>query len=182
MGLDSVELLIEIEEAFDISIPDEAAVKMRTPGDIFGYLAGSSFRAMPIGPCLSQAVFNRLRRAIVAEFGDGRFGMKPKMEIIRSIPQFLVGARRKSLLKRLDFRRPTPILADTNWFRHDYGTFGDLAMDILARNYGTLAQEAGAWNPDEAWDCLRHIISRQLGVNIEKVTRNASLANDLGLS
>jgi hypothetical protein len=175
MGLHTAKLFLEIEEAFDQSIPNATVATMRTPGDIFGYLADSSFKAMPIGPYLSQAVSNRLNRAIVAEFGEGRFGVKPKMVITRSIPQFLVGARRKSLLKRLDFRRPSPILAGANWFRHDYGTFGDLAQDILARNYGALAQEAGFWNPEEAWGCLRYIISQEIGVKIEKVTRKASL-------
>jgi len=122
MGLDSVELVIEVEQAFDTPIPDEAAGRMRTPGDIFDYLAGAGFEAMPVGPCLSQAVFNRLRRAIVAEFDVDRLKVKPRTTITRTIPQFVVSARRKSLLKRLKFRRPSPLLADGNWFRRDYGT------------------------------------------------------------
>jgi acyl carrier protein len=181
MGLDSVELVIEVEEAFDTPIPDEVAARMRTPGDIFDYLAGSGFKATPIGPCLSQAVFNRVRRAIVAEFDVDRLDVKPGAAIAKTIPQFLVSARRKSLLKRLNFRRPSPLLADAHWFRRDYGTFGELAKDILARNYGVLAEEAGVWNPKEAWNCLRQIISWQIGVEIEKVTRNANFVNDLGV-
>ncbi len=38
MGLDSVELVMEIEEFFEISIPDEDAATMRTVGDVTNYV------------------------------------------------------------------------------------------------------------------------------------------------
>lgn len=182
MGLDSVELLIEVEEAFDTPIPDKAAAKMTTPGHLFDFVADSGFKATPLGPCLSQAVFNRLRRAIMAEFGIDRAKVRPRAVITKTTPRIVYRERRNSLLKRLGFRRPSRILADPNWFRRDYGTYGDLSRDILARNYGVLAEEAGFWNPKEAWQCLRQIISRDLGVEFEKVTRNARFVDDLGVS
>lgn len=181
MGLDGVELVVEIEEAFDTPIPDEAAAGMRTPGDLFHYLAESAFKATAAGPCLSQAVFNRLRRGVVAEFDVDRSDVRPRAGIVKTIPQFLVRARRRSLLRRLAFRRPSPLLADANWFRREYGTFGDLARDFLARNYGVLAEEAGFWNPREAWESLRRIISSTLGIRLEKITRTAEFVRDLGV-
>lgn len=182
MGLDGIDLLMEVEESFDTPIPDGAAKGMRTPGDMFDHLSRSGFAATPVGPCLAQAVFNRLRRAVVAEFRVDRKKVTPRTVITQAVPRFVYGARRKSLVKRLDFRRPPPLLASMNWFRRNYGTFGDLAGEILARNYGVLAEQAGAWNPREAWNCLRRIISRQLGVKIERVTRDADFVKDLGLS
>jgi acyl carrier protein len=181
MGLDSVELLVEVEEAFDTPVPDAAAAVMKTPGDLFDFLSGAGFKSVPVGPCLSQAVFNRLRRAIVTEFDVERIRVRPTANITKVIPQFLIGARRRDLLQRLDFRRPSPILTQGRWLRRDYGTFRDLAEGILARNYGVLAEEAGVWNPREAWNCLRRLIAWQLGVGIDKVTRGASLRNDLGM-
>ncbi len=38
MGLDSVELVIAVEEEFNLSIPDDAATEMRTVGDMVDYL------------------------------------------------------------------------------------------------------------------------------------------------
>ena len=38
MGLDTVELVMTVEEEFQIEISDTAAAKMRTPGDIQDYV------------------------------------------------------------------------------------------------------------------------------------------------
>lgn len=38
-SLDVVELVMAIEEAFDIEVPDEAAESMRTVGDVEAYVA-----------------------------------------------------------------------------------------------------------------------------------------------
>jgi len=37
-SLDTVELIMAFEEEFDIEIPDEDAEKIRTVGDVIGYL------------------------------------------------------------------------------------------------------------------------------------------------
>lgn len=37
-SLDVVEILMELEQAFSLSIPDEEIVKFRTPGDILAYV------------------------------------------------------------------------------------------------------------------------------------------------
>ncbi len=37
-SLDTVELIMEFEKAFDIQIPDEAAEKIATVGDVIAYL------------------------------------------------------------------------------------------------------------------------------------------------
>jgi hypothetical protein len=55
MGLDTVELIMEVEEAFDIKIPDEDAEKLRTIGDLHHYIANKL--QLVSGPCLSSAAF-----------------------------------------------------------------------------------------------------------------------------
>ncbi len=41
-SLDTVELVMEFEDAFDLSIPDEDAEKIQTVGDAIKYIEGSS--------------------------------------------------------------------------------------------------------------------------------------------
>ena len=55
MGLDTVELVIRIEEAFDLVIPDEQAEKILTIGDAYRFiLKRLEFPESP-GPCLTPA-------------------------------------------------------------------------------------------------------------------------------
>jgi len=37
-SLDTVELVMELEDEFDLSIPDDAAEKIKTVGDAIGYI------------------------------------------------------------------------------------------------------------------------------------------------
>src|ERR1700722_12370853 len=66
MGLDTVELVMEIEEAFDLTIPDEEAEKIQTIGQAYRYIL-----ARLAGPvdgtavCLSAATFYFLRRKLM---------------------------------------------------------------------------------------------------------------------
>ena len=178
-GSDATELIGEIEDAFDIPIPNKVASTLETPGMVFDYLLEAGLHSMPRGPGLSQAIFNRLRRAVLAEFQVERQEVKPKTLITQLIPQFRVRARRLRLFQRLSLRRPPPIITGLHWLRRNFGTFGSLTSDLLAWNYGPLAEEAGSWNPKEAWDCLRLMIAYQTGLKVEKITRNAHFVRDL---
>ena len=40
-SLDTVELVMELEDEFDLSIPDEEAEKIRTVGDAIAYIEGN---------------------------------------------------------------------------------------------------------------------------------------------
>lgn len=66
MGLDSVEIVLQTEEAFGISIPDEAAERMLTPAHLISYLL-DHVPTSPSADCLSQRLFYRLRRGFRAQ-------------------------------------------------------------------------------------------------------------------
>ena len=44
-SLDTVELVMELEEEFDINIPDESAEKIQTVGEAISHIEGSSATA-----------------------------------------------------------------------------------------------------------------------------------------
>lgn len=74
MGLEAVEIIMEAEETFGVSIPDEAAGKMRTPADLIAFLV-SVIPTVSTPECLTQQLFYRLRRALRLQlpFSDGKF-------------------------------------------------------------------------------------------------------------
>lgn len=63
MGLDIVELVMEIEEAFSITIPDEEAARMVTVGDVFDYIVARTSIPRDNSICLTAVTFYSLRRA-----------------------------------------------------------------------------------------------------------------------
>lgn len=68
MGLDTVELVMAIEEGFDLEIPDEQAARIVTVGDMHAYLV-SELRRLE-RPDLDEAgVFARMRDIICHQTG-----------------------------------------------------------------------------------------------------------------
>lgn len=65
MGLSSFEIVLEVEEAFGISIPSDEAEKIRTVGDLHALILKLvSHCEHNSNRCLSAATFYELRRAI----------------------------------------------------------------------------------------------------------------------
>ena len=65
MGLDSVELIIRIEEHFDIAIPDKEAAQIETVQE----LANCAYASMITNPtikCRSQILFYKLRKYFIS--------------------------------------------------------------------------------------------------------------------
>lgn len=92
MGLDTLELLLNVEECFGVSITDESAAQLTTPRQLASHVAellaaqspeGSSTRA---SPCLSQRAFYRLRRALFAETGLSRNELRPNTPLATLFP------------------------------------------------------------------------------------------------
>jgi hypothetical protein len=69
MGLDGVELVMKLEEAFGLAIPDEAAQEMITPRQTIDYIESRLVTARATH-CLTQRVFYDLRRAIRSRLGQ----------------------------------------------------------------------------------------------------------------
>lgn len=106
MGLDTVELVMEIEEAFDISIPDDRASKMLTVGDVYELiLEKTADSTLKSNTCLSAAAFYDLRRHM-RSLGLPHSEIRPKTKLDRVIP--LIGRRTywQSLSSRMDLRFP----------------------------------------------------------------------------
>lgn len=71
MGLDGVELIMEVEKAFDIRIPDPEAEKITTVGDLYETVWKYAKHDAD-GRCTSRILFYLIRRKMVESFGLAR--------------------------------------------------------------------------------------------------------------
>jgi len=94
MGLDAVEILMEVEDAFEISISDAEAETTLTPRELINLVmskVGCTDRAV----CLTQRAFHRLRAALRRQTGTRRDWIRPDTPTRQLLP----GEGRKTLLK-----------------------------------------------------------------------------------
>ena len=94
MGLDSVELVLEIEEAFNVEIPDADAQEIRTVGELIHCVRSR----LPRGPvCLTSRTFYRLRREILQLLPLARDQIRPGSRVDEIIPK----SKRRLVWRRL---------------------------------------------------------------------------------
>ena len=81
MGLETVELVMEIEDEFSIKISDSDAEKMRTVGDlVYLVLRLVNEPARPVESCPTASRFYRIRRGLIAA-GVPRATVTPRASI-----------------------------------------------------------------------------------------------------
>jgi hypothetical protein len=86
MGLDIIEFVMAVEEAFDITIPDDEAELATTPGklaDLVMKKVGTTQRST----CLSSRAFYLLRRCTTNELNIPRKMVRPDTPLDEIIPQ-----------------------------------------------------------------------------------------------
>jgi hypothetical protein len=105
MGLDAVEIVMELEEAFDIRLEDAEVEKLSTPRNMIEVVMGKIAQADAEG-CLTQRAFNLLRAALLVQLPLKRRDITPqaRMADLASRPH------RKILLECLKAELGTPAL------------------------------------------------------------------------
>src|SRR5437763_15243690 len=95
MGLDSVELVMELEDAFGVSIPDDDAEKAQTVGQTVLLIVDLLSRSRGPDPsyCASARAFYQLRRELVAHCGIARKVIRPDSRVGELVPS---GPRRNA--------------------------------------------------------------------------------------
>lgn len=84
MGLDAVEMIMDIEDEFNISIPDEEAEKMRTINNLYEYVSKVYDRdkdTRKVVPCASQHAFYKLRKALMEMTNAQRKSIRPDTDL-----------------------------------------------------------------------------------------------------
>ena len=112
MSLDTVELVMEIEEAFEIRIPDNVAWKMTTVGDVYQYILEQQMNETGQQPavCLTAVTFYKLHRMLVAELGLDRSQFAPGSSTDAILPMENRGQLWSRLEKALQLKLPELVM------------------------------------------------------------------------
>lgn len=86
MGLDSVELILAIEDKFQIHIPDEEVSRIATVGELHRLIL-SKLESSRSNPCLTSIAFYRTRRGFIDTFGMARRTIQPSTALEQLLPR-----------------------------------------------------------------------------------------------
>src|SRR5690606_33853120 len=98
MGMDGVELVIEIEERFGVSFPDQDLEQIATVGDLCDYLTARAVE-LRSRPCATAWFFYRFRRVLLEELPAPRRAVRPRASLASLIP----ATRRKRTWRALQY-------------------------------------------------------------------------------
>ncbi len=86
MGLDGVELVIEIEAAFQIRITDNEAQSARTMGDLFAIILAKSPDSKADSEVLFQSALSSVRASLAECLGVVEANLAPQTRLAEVIP------------------------------------------------------------------------------------------------
>lgn len=107
MGLDIVELFMEVEDVFDIQIPDDRYDEMRTVGGLYDFVIEAKGEAVnPRSRCLSMVTFLMIRRAFVSDINATRQSIRPRTSVDETLPEYDRRARWARIQETLGLQLP----------------------------------------------------------------------------
>jgi len=98
MGLDAVEIVMKVEETFDITIADREAEVCITPGHVIDLVMSKVGRDAH-AVCLTQRAFHRLRASLMSRLGFKRSQIRPETCLAELFPR---PTRKESLARVLN--------------------------------------------------------------------------------
>ena len=110
MGLDSVEILVNVENAFGITISNYEAEKISTVGDIHN-VVWRNVQGRQSMRCRSQQLFYRLRYILINKFNATHEGIVPEASLNKVFPKNNRRLKYHRLHKELNLKLPDLVLS-----------------------------------------------------------------------
>jgi hypothetical protein len=197
MGLDSVELLVYVEDQFGIEIPDLEAEKIITVGE-FAEAVFSKIKLNPSEKCFSQIVFYRLRKALET-FNNNKIDIKLDSKIEQLLPNVNLKQEWSELESISNLKLPRLVKLDLNRnAKSEINLFGlsiykrvePITEASLAKlvdwtyslNWKDLTSLEGVSNKYEVERILSGMISEHMGIPINEIELKHSITSDLGIN
>lgn len=196
MGLDSVELVMNVEKHFGIRIPDKEAEKILTVQDFTDCV--SSYITLDSGAkCKSQYLFYVLRDYFVTEYQHDKLNFLPTTLIDEIMPV----ESRKDIWEKLstDFNIELPTLRKIDTHpgeeeslfselfidkRNPVGDYSirDLVNWILSLNHRKLITVDNLFNTEDVKRIIVGIISDRMAIDVESIEPHHKIVDDLGIN
>jgi hypothetical protein len=177
VGLDSVEFVMNLEDAFGIHIPDEVAVHLLTPRMVVDWLDEELVKGLnPVR--LDQRAFYVLRRAAMSTLRRPRSMFRPTTRWEDVIPRR--GRRRAwTLLRHAVGASKWPALVPFRGFPRAASTLGETARYLAAHTPGILVRES-SWSRAQIEQVVSRLLCEALGV--ETFGWDQQFVDELGLN
>jgi acyl carrier protein len=164
MGLDSVELVMAVEEAFSVTISDAEAEQIQTPaGMIDCVTAKLEVTDDPAWVCPTMRAFHRIRGAVLAVQDVPRRQVQPSTSVLALFPSRKDEDGWSAFANASGFPAlPKP----RGWFGipQPSTTLADLSRWVVSRHLHELKPPGERWTRREIRAAVRFIISEQLGI------------------
>ena len=196
MGLDSVEILVRVEEHFGISIPDAEAAQISTVQE-FADCVFTKVGVHPGEKCKSQMLFNKLRNYLVSSQRINGDLIKPGSRIrdlitndirqtwtdiadylkldLPALSELDLDPTKEKEIKILGLKfltRKSPVTGRT---------IDDLINWVLAKNYIKLIHAKNLFDKADVERVVVGIISDSAGIPVEEIENGHRITSDLGI-
>ena len=197
MGLDSVELLINVEKHFDMSIPDPEAAKISTLQD-FADCVYQKVKINPTEVCKSSVLFYKLRIYFHTQFGISKQAIYPEQRISELIATSDLHKVWRSIEQDFNLRLPELTSFDLNPEKVNMKILGveifrrrktltsdttmrDLIQWILALNHAKFIDVNNLCSKHDIESIIIGMVSESVGIPVNELRLKQSIINDLGI-
>lgn len=179
MGLDAVELVMAIEETFDLRIPNAEAARMLTVREMIDYVA-SRKSTVPSARCSTQQAFHAVRRALrSASSWTGPITPDTPLTAFADRERWPNVWRRARSSAAADPRWPRSV-PWKSWLRDGPRTVGELVLYVTSMPRPVPHPRDEPWTRDDITRTVRQVLCHELGIWNARL--DDSFVKDLGLS
>ena len=184
MGLDIVEYIVAIEEAFELDLPDADVAHLVTPAQLIDYLCARLGEAHS-GPPLVQSAFYWLRRGLAEELAVPRLTICPASTIARLTDRaeaevWAAVARRLAVNPKFLTHSPLP-----RWLarlvRDADRTVGRVAEDLAMFHPAAFRRGAGGWTRAQVMEVVLRLLEYEIGIAVTPTQLHYTFVGDLGM-
>ena len=177
MGLDFVEFIMAVEEAFQIAISDKDAGRMTTPASVVTHILGRVGGADTLA-CLGQRAFYKVRLAAIRVFAQPRSAIKPDTHWDSILPG---GQRRRNwrILHQATGTPWWPSLTLLGSFPQEVTTVGGTARRLAAQIPAVFKQPQEGWSQRSIENTIKSLMLENLG--IKEFRWDQEFVKDLGV-